>query len=635
MLRDLNRAWRRVRSVMVQMPTGPGKTHLMAEAIRQTLSSPDGGGGVLIVAHRRELIEQIKATLNDFGIDRRRERVYVESIQKLSKHVGEADYEPRLVIVDEAHHALARTYRMLWERWPEARFLGLTATPCRLSGEPFTDLFDVLLQSWSIRKFVRRGYLSDMEYVSVRSDSVFLQKVAGLSKRGTDGDYQTREMANVLDTPESIEHLYYSYRKYAGGKKGIVYAINRDHARHIAAYYRRQGLDCEVIDSRTPARERERLVAQYRSGAGTDVLVNVDIFSEGFDVPEVEFIQLARPTLSLSKFLQQLGRGMRVSEGKEKVTILDQVGLYLIFGLPTAERDWQGMFSGELRGMGTPFSQEGFMTWADGLDKVLVNEEMFRIGDFIERDGRAVEVRSRRGTRRPAETYGKARLSIFREGGLYGIRRGATVSCPPLYAKIEMLGGRSKYFALAQLPREKTGGTDRWTVISKEGEDLKASMTGEYISQVDGVFEYRARENGRFVIYLHDVDNHVTFTDMRLDRIGGLQFFRSFRDGTSILRGTPACRRVLRGGDDVVYNSCLAIIGDDLFVKTDGNRQYRIAGFLGDSVIVRQGRGLLQIGKDGSCRQTYRLMPPEATEHPDLKLLGLKKEKILGFTGNS
>ena len=157
MLGQLDAAWRQHRSVMVQMPTGTGKTVLLAEAIRKLkieneklkIGSP---GAVLVVAHRKELIEQIRRSIVDHS-----PFIIVESIQKLSKHIDEVEFEPSLVVVDEAHHALAKTYRMLWERWPKARFLGLTATPCRLSGESFTHLFDVLLQSWSIQTFIDRG----------------------------------------------------------------------------------------------------------------------------------------------------------------------------------------------------------------------------------------------------------------------------------------------------------------------------------------------------------------------------------------------------------------------------------------------------------------------------------------------
>ena len=472
MLERLRQAWSgianpRQQSVMVQMPTGTGKTYFMAEVIRTITNKQEtiNGGGVLVVTHRIELIEQISQTLDRFGIKHgilnksfdnelhglnELPQVMVASIQTLTRRIWTTDYTDStdydldtnfsLIIIDEAHHAVAETYRMLWDWWPKAKFLGLTATPCRLNGAPFTDLFDMLLQSWSIREFIQKGWLSDLDYVSVRSDSIAVRKVASLNKRGADGDYQTKQAALVLDTEESIEHLYWSYKEFADGKKGIVYAINRDHARHIAEYYSERGLRCAVIDSKTPAKERQRIVEEYRNNGfnalelcslateGTqelhelkygnngfnelhefngrergvvtsstektdektiDVLVNVDIFSEGFDVPEVEFIQLARPTLSLSKYLQQVGRGMRVAKGKSEVVILDQVGLYLMFSLPTSDRNWQSTFLGKTSGKGQMLKQKDILQYGVGdcrsltTEKWLVNEQMFRIKSLV------------------------------------------------------------------------------------------------------------------------------------------------------------------------------------------------------------------------------------------------------------
>lgn len=233
MLDRLEKVWKRHRSVMVQMPTGTGKTHLLAAVIGDSLhGQPDTQ--VLVVAHRRELLGQIRQTLASSGLTGG--QVRVESIQKLSRHIAEPGDSPSLVVIDEAHHALAKTYRVLWERWPKAKFLGLTATPCRMNGEAFTDLFAVLLQSWPIQTFIAKGWLSDFEYVSASPDSQAIRQIRLLKKRGVDGDYQTKELATVLDVPESIAHLYNTYRSFACGKKGIVYAIDREHARHITAH---------------------------------------------------------------------------------------------------------------------------------------------------------------------------------------------------------------------------------------------------------------------------------------------------------------------------------------------------------------------------------------------------------------
>ena len=264
MLQDLYKAWKRQQSVMVQMPTGTGKTHLMAALISEECRvkseecparRPEGEsqfaaahqGSVLVVAHRRELIAQISQTLDSFGVEHGliisgkeidyTQKVQVASIQTLVRksptpidNFSLFTLHFSLIIVDEAHHALAATYRMLWEKWPDARFLGLTATPCRLNNAPFTDLFQVLLQSWPIQEFIDKGWLSDFEYVSAAPNSEALKRVRSLEKRGADGDYQTTELATVMDVPESIEHLYKTYRQFADGKKGIVYAIDRQHA---------------------------------------------------------------------------------------------------------------------------------------------------------------------------------------------------------------------------------------------------------------------------------------------------------------------------------------------------------------------------------------------------------------------
>ena len=333
------------RSVMVQMPTGTGKTMVLAELVKQ-LMMKDEGVRILIVAHRRELIEQIKATIKRMKMDSR--NITVESIQTISRRIDALDFIPSLVVIDEAHHALAKTYKMMWDAWPNARFLGLTATPCRLNGKGFTDLFDVLVQSWDIPTFIKEKWLSTYDFVSIKADSRTQQLISSLKKRGADGDYQVKEMDAVLNKRPSIERLYNCVTEFARNRKGFVYAINIDHARSISEYYQEQGVNAVAIDSHTPVKEREQLISSFRSGE-LQVLVNVDIFSEGFDCPDVEFIQLARPTLSLAKYLQMVGRGLRPSKGKKNCMIIDNVGLYRVFGLPSQIWDWQSAFEGRMK----------------------------------------------------------------------------------------------------------------------------------------------------------------------------------------------------------------------------------------------------------------------------------------------
>ena len=424
----IEKAFESHQSVMVQMPTGTGKTILLAEVVKSEKlkgKNPDGEKSeklkgknpcVWIVVHRRELVEQIKETLAkqldsslftfhsslnplDSSLftlpSSLTTRVF--SIQWLSKHYHELEEKPSLIIIDEAHHAVAKTYKEVMDAYPEAKKLGLTATPCRLTKRGFTDLFDVLLQSWSVKKFIADGWLSLYDYMSIREDSEDWRLVNSLKKRGADGDFSLREMSEKLNVQPSIERLCDTILRYAPDKKGITYAIDIAHAERIAQYYREHGLNAVAISSKTPPEERKQIIERFKNtncheierdsntnyhelptnchelssncrqfktqnscsgkrlyepSAKLKILITVDLFGEGFDCPDVEFIQLARPTLSLAKYLQQVGRGMRVFEGKKYCLILDNVGLYRLFGLPSDDRDWQAMFEGRVAGKG-------------------------------------------------------------------------------------------------------------------------------------------------------------------------------------------------------------------------------------------------------------------------------------------
>ena len=518
----IEKALRLHRSVMAQMPTGTGKTVLLASVVESFLRE-HSNCHVWIVAHRRELVSQIRETIERVfskthpssltlkggstshpdpltlrgeggnrptrcseplrskvggpskvspdcaGWDRLAERVgdhlaatsassvnpdsdmvpiKAMSIQWLMKHYDEIEEEPGMIVIDEAHHALAKTYKEMWERFPNAKFLGLTATPCRLNGKGFTDLFDVLVQSWGVPEFISKGRLATYDFVSIKPDGVTQRLIDSLQKRGADGDYQNKEMDMLLNKKPSIERLYWSLEEFGKDRKGIVYAINISHANAIAEFYREHGIAAVVIDSKTPASERKMLIERFKSSSfskitpslftlkegnlsnhpvplskegstshpdpltlrgeggnrptrcseplrskvggaskpspdcagwdrlgdglgdglaatclrvsdgGSDrladaapiqVLVNVDIFSEGFDCPDVEFVQLARPTLSLAKYLQMVGRGLRVAKGKKNCVIIDNVGLYRVFGLPSQVWNWNAMFEGKLK----------------------------------------------------------------------------------------------------------------------------------------------------------------------------------------------------------------------------------------------------------------------------------------------
>lgn len=380
MLGKIDTAFKSCQSVMVQMPTGTGKTVLLTEVVKNEKGKVKNPC-VWIVVHRRELVEQIRETLETMlncssstpdtttSLLLADSRIKVMSIQWLSRHYQGMEEMPSLIVIDEAHHAVAKTYKEVMDAYPEAKKLGLTATPCRLIKRGFTDLFDVLLQSWSAKKFIADGWLSLYDYMSIREDSEDWRLVNSLKKRGADGDFSLREMSEKLNVQPSIERLCDTVRRYAANKKGITYAIDIAHAEHIAEAYRQHGINAVAISSKTSLEERQAIIERFKETsvgdscskpcnvslkqkASIQVLVNVDLFGEGFDCPDVEFIQLARPTLSLAKYLQQVGRGMRVFEGKKYCLILDNVGLYRLFGLPSDDRDWQAMFEGRVAGKG-------------------------------------------------------------------------------------------------------------------------------------------------------------------------------------------------------------------------------------------------------------------------------------------
>ena len=434
----IEKALRLHRSVMAQMPTGTGKTYLLTAVIDSFVSN-NPMEKVWIVAHRRELVSQIDETVRKFhsysasNASFLLSSVKAMSIQWLMRHYDEIEEEPGLIVIDEAHHALAKTYKEMWERFPKAKFLGLTATPCRLNGKGFTDLFDVLVQSWGVPEFISKGRLATYDFVSIKLDGVTQRLIDSLQKRGADGDYQNKEMDMLLNKKPSIERLYRSLEEFGKDRKGIVYAININHANAIAEFYREHGIAAVAIDSKTPSSLRKELIERFKASntsfsnhpvkfskitpslfilkegstshpdpltlrgegenrptrcseplrskdggpskvspdcAGWDrlaatclrpadrladelapiqVLVNVDIFSEGFDCPDVEFVQLARPTLSLAKYLQMVGRGLRVAKGKKNCVIIDNVGLYRVFGLPSQVWNWNAMFEGKLK----------------------------------------------------------------------------------------------------------------------------------------------------------------------------------------------------------------------------------------------------------------------------------------------
>ncbi len=353
-------AWENCQSVMLQMPTGTGKTRVFASIIkdiRYYSEEAKRAFKVLVLVHRKELVDQIDEELGyRYGLahgiiqsgDRERKKypIQIASVQTLIKRLDNwTDKEFDFIIIDEAHHTTAESYQKIIKAFPHAKLLGVTATPCRLSGEGFTGTFEKLILSPSVKQFIDDGYLCQYDYYSVAKSS-FIQKEIDSIKKFSNGDYAEQEMERICNNDRIRAQVVETYLKYANGKKGIVYTINKTHNRNLCDEFCGKGIEAVAMDSSTPKDIREKNIEDFKNGK-IQIICNVNLFTEGFDCPNIEFVQLARPTKSLTLYLQQVGRGLRISENKEKTLFLDNVGLYNKFGFPSSHRHWMLHFEGK------------------------------------------------------------------------------------------------------------------------------------------------------------------------------------------------------------------------------------------------------------------------------------------------
>lgn len=353
-------AWSKGLSVLLQMPTGTGKTRTFVSIIKDISHYSreiNEALSTLILVHRTELIDQIDKELGskydlDHGIIQAgtKEQTYypiqLASVQTLSRRLDSwGNREFNFIIVDEAHHITAASYQKIIKSFPSANILGVTATPVRLNGEGFKGTFNELIVSPSVKDFINKGWLCQYDYYSVARSSFIQKEIDGI-KKYSHGDYSEKEMERVCDNDKIRAQVVQAYLDFANRKKGIVYTINKKHNKKLCEQFISNGIKAIAIDSDTPKEIREDCIEQFRRG-DVSIICNVNLFTEGFDCPDIEFIQLARPTKSLALFLQQVGRGLRISENKEKTIFLDNVGLYNRFGFPSSKRMWRCHFNGK------------------------------------------------------------------------------------------------------------------------------------------------------------------------------------------------------------------------------------------------------------------------------------------------
>lgn len=308
----------------IVLPCGGGKSIITADMAKRTT---DRGKRVLFLVHRRELCEQIENTFRTYGVDM--SLCQVGMVQTITRRLQKTD-KPDLIITDENHHCLAASYKRIYEHF-NACCVGVTATPVRLNGGGLGEINDCLLVGISAKELIERNCLSQYEY--------YAPPVADLSGiKSRNGDYAAEDIEQALARPHIYGDVIKYYKQLSEGKKAICYCATVKHSKDMAEAFRNAGINASHIDGTTPKGERAELINAFRSGA-VRILCNVDLISEGFDVPDCNTSILLRPTKSLTLYIQQSMRCMRYQPGKTAI-IIDHVGNVHRHGLPDADRKW-------------------------------------------------------------------------------------------------------------------------------------------------------------------------------------------------------------------------------------------------------------------------------------------------------
>jgi superfamily II DNA or RNA helicase len=326
--------------VLLQLPTGGGKTVVFSSVAEDFILH---GERVLVLAHRTELIDQAVAKLQAIaqcqvgviksGVGRNPAApVQVASVQTLARSPHSCP-PPDLVIIDEAHHATSGSYRKILGAFPDAYQLGVTATPCRLDGKGLNDLFDVLVAGPSVKELTAKGFLC--KYKLFRSEKAMATKWSRVKA----GDYVAKDIASLNPITILSGNLVSNYKLHCQGKRCLVFAVNVEHSTAIAERYNSYGIPAAHLDGGSPAGHRKATLDAFVRGEIL-VLSNVGLFTEGFDLPDLDAVQIARPTKSLALWLQMVGRVLRPSANKTQGIILDHTQNSKLLGLPNDRRTW-------------------------------------------------------------------------------------------------------------------------------------------------------------------------------------------------------------------------------------------------------------------------------------------------------
>lgn len=306
-------------------PCGSGKSVIMAEMARSATAK---GNPVLFLVHRQELCQQIFSTFVKWGVDMQLCRIMM--VQTASRRLEKLP-KPGLIITDENHHSKASTYRKIYDYWPDVPRVGVTATPIRLNGSGLGDVNDKLIIGPSVKKLIEWGNLSPFKY--------YAPAVVDTSKLQIKrGEFVQTEIEGLFNDKAIYGDVITHYNRLSAGKQAICYCATIAQSKKMAFEFSKAGIPARHLDGDTPKAMRAHLIEDFRQGV-IRILCNVDLISEGFDVPDCHTAILLRPTQSLALYIQQSMRCMRYKPGKTAI-IIDHVGNVSRFGPPDMERVW-------------------------------------------------------------------------------------------------------------------------------------------------------------------------------------------------------------------------------------------------------------------------------------------------------
>ena len=337
---DIRQAFRdKYKGVMLVLCTGAGKTVVFSYISK---NASEKNKIVWILVHRVELLRQTSAALSNFGVKHGLvnpkfspnplERVQVASVQTMIKRMDKFP-KPDMIIIDECHHSISKTYRTIIDNHADALILGVTATPCRSDGTGLNHIFDKIIVGPQISELIDLGYLVGPK-VYAPTQKIDLSKIDIVR-----GDYDSKQVTELLDKPSITGDAVQHYMKFASGRPAVAFCTSISHAEHVAEAFRNKGYRFYSVDGTMDDETRKNLLDGLGNGS-IDGICSCDLISEGTDIPAIGCAILLRPTQSLSLYIQQIGRALRTQDGKTNAIILDHVGNVIVHGFPTIDREW-------------------------------------------------------------------------------------------------------------------------------------------------------------------------------------------------------------------------------------------------------------------------------------------------------